>query len=71
MVDVDTPKKTPEKDPARKAAALWATVVAVPVTLIVGAVAFFTIMPDNTDKTEKAAAPVPSTPVVMEAPRLD
>jgi hypothetical protein len=71
MVDVDTPKQTPEKDPARKAAALWATVVAVPVTLIVGAVAFFTIMPDNTDKNEKLAAPVPSTPVVMEAPRLD
>jgi hypothetical protein len=71
MVDVDAPKQAPEKDPARKAAALWATVVAVPVTLIVGAVTFFTIMPDNTDKSEKAAAPVPSTPVVMEAAQLD
>jgi hypothetical protein len=71
MVDVVTPKKAPEKDPARRAAALWATVVAVPVTLIVGVVAFLTIMPENPDKTEKTAIPVPSTPVVMDAPRLD
>ncbi|GIE83308.1 hypothetical protein Aph02nite_92580 [Actinoplanes philippinensis] len=71
MVDVETPAKAPEKDPAKKAAALWATVVAVPVTLIVGVVAFLTIMPDDPDKTEKAANPIPSTAVVMDAPQLD
>lgn len=71
MVDVDTPQKAPEKDPARRAAALWATAVAVPVTLIVGVVAFLTIMPDNPAETEKAANPIPSTPVAMNAPQLD
>ncbi|MFC4067839.1 DUF3515 domain-containing protein [Actinoplanes subglobosus] len=40
-------------------------------TLLVGVVAFLTIMPDDPDKTEKAAIPVPSTPVVMDAPKLD
>jgi hypothetical protein len=71
MVDVDTPKIEEAPDRTKRVAALWATAVAVPVTLIVGAVAFFTIKPDNSDKTEKAAGPVPSTPVVMEAPALD
>ncbi|WP_433791831.1 DUF3515 family protein [Actinoplanes sp. CA-252034] len=71
MVDVDTPAKAPEKDPVKRAAALWATVVAVPVTVIVGVIAFLTIMPENPDKPEKAANPIPSAPVVMDAPRLD
>ncbi|MDI6097687.1 DUF3515 domain-containing protein [Actinoplanes sp. NEAU-A12] len=71
MVDLDTPKIEEAPDRTKRIAALWATAVAVPVTLIVGAVAFLTIKPDNSDKTEKAAGPVPSTPVVMEAPPLD
>ena len=71
MVDLDTPKIEEAPDRTKRIAAAWATAVAVPVTLIVGAVAFFTIRPDNSVETEKSAGPVPSTPVVMEAPALD
>ena len=71
MVAVDSPKIEEAPDRTRRLAALWATAVAVPVTLIVGAVAFSTIKPDNSDKTQKATGPVPSTSVVMEAPKLD
>ncbi|WP_229076691.1 DUF3515 domain-containing protein [Actinoplanes sp. DH11] len=71
MVDVETHEKTPKKDPVTRAAALWATVVAVPVAVIVGIVAFIAIKPDNSDKNDEVAAlPVPSTAVQVDAPQL-
>lgn len=53
-------------------AALWATVVAVPVTLLVGVLAFLTIQPEKSDKADKnQERPVPGTAVQMSAPQLD
>jgi hypothetical protein len=74
MVNLDTPtaEAPKRKDPVTRAAALWATVIAVPVALIVGAVAFSAIQPEKSDKTETAAAaPVPSTPVQADERELD
>ncbi|KUL40579.1 DUF3515 family protein [Actinoplanes awajinensis] len=79
MVDVDTPKDAPEKgatepDNTTRIAAIWATVVAVPVVIIVGLVAFLQI-----DKARPAADPapaasgpivVPGTAVEVAAPKL-
>ena len=65
MVDTDIPKI----DRTKREAALWATVVAVPVTILVGVIAFFTIQPEKSDKELQKA--IPTTPVVMEAPKLD
>jgi hypothetical protein len=74
MVDLKT---RPERQPDRttRTAALWATVVAVPVAVLV---AFFTFtLVDRTSGTDappaaSASAPVvvPSTPVRMAAPKL-
>ncbi|GLY03720.1 MULTISPECIES: DUF3515 domain-containing protein [Actinoplanes] len=72
MVDVDTPTSTPAKDPVKRSAAIWATVVAVPVALIVGVGAFLAIQPEKTVDSEVAQpATLPSTPVDMVAPSLD
>lgn len=61
------------KDSATRAAALWATVVAVPVALVVGVLAFVAVQPEKTGEPDRAAValPVPSTPVAMDAPKLD
>ncbi|MGK5678798.1 DUF3515 family protein [Actinoplanes sp. URMC 104] len=77
MVDVQTPPADAKKpDPATRTAALWATVIAVPIAVIVGLVAFSQIKPQ--EEGTAAAAPsasapaaVPSTPVQMAAPKLD
>ncbi|GAA4968618.1 DUF3515 domain-containing protein [Actinoplanes utahensis] len=65
MVDTDIPTI----DRTKRVAALWATAVAVPVTILVGVIAFFTIQPEKNDKSPHK--PIPDTPVVMDAPQLD
>jgi hypothetical protein len=79
MVDVDTPQDAPEQgdnkpDNTQRIAALWATVVAVPVVVIVGLVAFLQI---NRSHPEAGPAPtasgliaVPGTAVELAAPTL-
>ncbi|MBL7255290.1 DUF3515 family protein [Paractinoplanes lichenicola] len=74
MVDLENPPaKT--RDKTTRSAALWATLVAVPVAVIVGLVAFSQITPQQTNErataSASAPAPVPSTPVQMAAPALD
>jgi hypothetical protein len=72
MVDVETrPAKKP--DPVVRSAAVWATVIAVPVAVLVGLLVFSKVNPEP----EAAPAPassaptaVPSTPVQMAAPAL-
>jgi hypothetical protein len=74
MVDVQTrPPERPDRDGARRGAALWATVIALPVAVLVGVVFFLVSRPKAA--AEPAAAPstpvaVPSTPVLMTAPKL-
>ncbi|MEV8505501.1 DUF3515 family protein [Actinoplanes sp. NPDC051475] len=77
MVDVETRtgQQPPAKDPAVRSAALWATVVAVPVALLVGLLIFFQVLPSGEDEPAASAtatqpATVPSTPVQMAAPKL-
>jgi hypothetical protein len=74
MVDVDTPQKpATEPDNTTRIAAIWATAVAVPVVLLVGAVAFFLVKPaPETDPAPAASglAAVPSTAVEVAAPTL-
>jgi hypothetical protein len=63
MVDLETPPvKSP--DPTTRGAALWATVVAVPVAILVGLLVFWQIAPGG----DEAAAPAPSTPAPVAAP---
>ncbi|MBO3736259.1 DUF3515 domain-containing protein [Actinoplanes flavus] len=71
MVDLETAKIEDAPDRTRRAAALWATAVAVPVTLIVGLVAFFSLIPEKKDEPAKVPQAIPSTPVLVDAPRLD
>ncbi|SDT77552.1 DUF3515 domain-containing protein [Actinoplanes derwentensis] len=71
MVDTDTPRTEVAPDRTKRIAALWATLVAVPVTLVVGVIAFATIKPDDPEKSERTPVAIPSTPVVMDAPQLD
>jgi hypothetical protein len=77
MVDVETPPaKSKKADSATRGAALWATVIAVPVAVLVGLVAFWQITPQDGDgaaAAPSASAPVavPSTPVQLAAPGLD
>ena len=73
MVDVRTRPNEKQPDPATRGAALWATVIAVPVAVLVGVVFFLTARPETA--AEPAAAPttpaaVPSAPVPMAAPAL-
>ncbi|SNY13678.1 DUF3515 family protein [Paractinoplanes atraurantiacus] len=76
MVDVENPP-VEKPDPGTKRAALWATLIAVPVALIVGLLVFWKITPDGDTKAAEPAAGastpvvVPSTPVRMDAPKLD
>ena len=75
MVDVQSPPAK-KPDPATRGAALWATVIAVPVAVLVGLLVFWRIAPDSATTAEATPAPsvaasVPSTPVQMDAPRLD
>jgi hypothetical protein len=77
MVDVEprTEHEPPAKDPAVRSAALWATVVAVPVALLAGLVIFFQVLPDGDGDAAASAtatqpAVVPTTPVQMAAPEL-
>lgn len=76
MVDVRTRPESqpPAPDRTTRSAALWATVVAVPVALLAGLLIFTKIVPDT-----RAAAPgpavtqpavVPAAPVPMAAPAL-
>ena len=74
MVDLKTRPAGPP-DPATRSAALWATVIAVPVALVVGLVIFALVRPEPAADAKPAAsasAPVvvPTTPVQMAAPKL-
>jgi hypothetical protein len=74
MVDLETrPPRQP--DPTTRRAALWATVIAVPVAVVVGLVVFAQVRPEPAADAKPAAsagAPVavPATPVQMTAPKL-
>ncbi|GAA0458571.1 hypothetical protein Ade02nite_07940 [Paractinoplanes deccanensis] len=76
MVDVENPP-VKKPDPATRGAALWATLIAVPVALIVGLLVFWKIAPGGGDAAAEPSASattpavVPSTPVEMAAPKLD
>lgn len=76
MVDVET---RPEPQPAApdrttRSAALWATVVAVPVAVVVGLLIFTTVIPDAETAAPSPSATqpavVPAAPVQMAAPKL-
>jgi hypothetical protein len=74
MVDLET-RPVDEPDRTTRVAALWATVVAVPVALLVGLLVFQQVNRDRAGDAAPAAsasapAPVPSTPVQMAAPPL-
>jgi hypothetical protein len=72
MVDLEKPPAT-KPDSATRGAALWATVIAVPVALIVGLVVFWQVVPSDeapTSAASSAPVTVPSTPVQMAAPEL-
>jgi hypothetical protein len=74
MVDLET-RPVDKPDRTTRAAALWATVVAVPVAVLVGFLVFQQVNPDRAGDAAPAAsasapAPVPSTPVQMAAPEL-
>ncbi|MEV0901682.1 DUF3515 domain-containing protein [Actinoplanes sp. NPDC049802] len=71
MVDLETSKTEEAPDRTTRTAALWATAVAVPVTLIVGLVAFLTIKPEKSEEPVKTPQAIPSTPVRVDAPKLD
>jgi hypothetical protein len=75
MVELETPP-TPQRDPAVRKAALWATVIAVPVAVLVGVIIFLQVIRQQ-EKPEAAATPaptavaaVPATPVTVAAPKL-
>jgi hypothetical protein len=74
MVDLET-RPVKEPDRTTRSAALWATVVAVPVAVLVGFLVFAQIRPASEPVAAPAAsasAPVavPATPVEMAAPQL-
>jgi Protein of unknown function (DUF3515) len=71
LTEADEPT-TSEPDSVTRRAALWAAVVAVPVTLLVGAVLVLTFadVPAGSGPSASAAAPPPTSPVDMPAPRL-
>ncbi len=74
MVDLET-RPVREPDPTTRRAALWATVVAVPVAVLVGFLVFGQFRPAADPAPTPAATAggpvaVPSTPVEMAAPKL-
>jgi hypothetical protein len=76
MVDVRTRPESqpPAPDRTMRSAALWATVIAVPVAVLAGLLIFTKIVPDtgNAAPSPSATQPavVPATPVQMAAPEL-
>ena len=66
MVDLD---ERPSPVKANRSAALWAAAIAIPVAVVVGLVVFAQIKPEAPAEP-KAAAPVPTTAVQMESPKL-
>lgn len=76
MVDVQTrPEPPAPKDPTTRRAALWATVIAVPIAVLVGLVIFSQVIQGANPQAEPSAATtspaaVPSSPVQMAAPKL-
>jgi hypothetical protein len=77
VVDVQTPEaEQPQRDDSRRRAALWATVVAVPIALLVGVLIFFQVIKTQSVTAQPTASPsatlqsVPAAPVQMAAPKL-
>ena len=75
MVDVQSRPEQRQPDRTTRTAALWATVVAVPVAILVGVFIFLQVTPDGdagAAPTATATTPmtVPTTPVRMAAPKL-
>jgi hypothetical protein len=76
MVDVQTRPESqpPAPDRTARTAALWATVIAVPVAVLAGLLIFTKIVPDAPSAAPDPAvtqpAVVPSAPVQMAAPKL-
>jgi hypothetical protein len=76
MVDLETPPTERRPDPTTRGAALWATAVAVPIAVVAGLLMFWRLAPEGgtaapPTPAATAAVAVPSTPVRMDAPRLD
>ncbi|GAA2657150.1 DUF3515 family protein [Paractinoplanes durhamensis] len=76
MVDVETPPERKTPDTTTRGAAIWATAIAVPVTLLVGVFVFWKMAPhENADAQAHPSATVPAviptTAVRMAAPSLD
>ena len=74
MVDLKT-RPAGQPDPTIRTAALWATVVAVPVAVVVGLVVFAQFRPEPAADARPLASasapvPVPATEVPMTAPKL-
>jgi hypothetical protein len=72
MVDLEIPRPPQQRDRTTRSAALWATVIAVPVTVVVALLIFLQIRPETTtpDAAPTRPAAVPSTAVEMTAPKL-
>ncbi|GAB1693996.1 DUF3515 family protein [Krasilnikovia sp. M28-CT-15] len=79
MLDLETREEPAAPDRTTRTAALWATVVAIPVAVLVGFLVFTQVLrPDEPAAAPTAAGPsaartpatVPDTPVPMAAPRL-
>jgi uncharacterized protein DUF3515 len=73
MVDLETPP-APAPDRTTRSAALWATLVAVPVAVLVGLLIFWRVVPSGEAAPPSPSvtqpAVVPGTPVPMAAPEL-
>jgi len=71
MTDLDT-RPTEQPDRTARTAALWATVIALPVAVVVGLVVFAQVRPEPVAKPAPSApVVVPATAVQMAAPKLD
>ncbi|MEU8231926.1 DUF3515 family protein [Actinoplanes sp. NPDC048967] len=76
MVDVRTRPESqpPAPDRTMRSAALWATVIAVPVAVLAGLLIFSKIVPDTGSAAPSPSATqpavIPATPVQMAAPEL-
>jgi len=76
MVDVQArpDSQPPTPDRTTRTAAIWATVIAVPVALAVGLLIFTKVVPDTGDAAPSPSvtqpAVLPATPVPMAAPKL-
>lgn len=77
MVDVESRPESPTPAPDRttRSAALWATLIAVPVAVLVGLLIFTQVLPqaDSAAPAPSATQPaaVPTAPVQVAAPKLD